>query len=67
MFNEVYGDLTSLMEIKVEAGNSVDTTLKIITIVMIVIIVIIIASVMFISIRTGKGIARQISNGLCCS
>ena len=64
MFNEVYGDLTSLMEIKVEAGNSVDTTLKILTIVMIVIIVIIIASVMFVSIRIGKGIARQISNGL---
>ncbi|MCI9078581.1 MAG: HAMP domain-containing protein [Lachnospiraceae bacterium] len=64
MFSEVYGDLTHLMNIKVEAGNNIDKTLKILTISMIILIVVIIAVVMFVSIKMGKSIARKISNGL---
>ena len=64
LFTEVYGDLTNLMEVNVEAGNSLDTSLKVLTIIMIIVIIIIIASVMVVSIKIGKMIAGQISHGL---
>ncbi len=64
LFTEVYGDLTELMEVNVDKGNSLASSLQILTIVMIILIIIIIAAVMFISIKIGRSIARQMSNAL---
>ena len=64
MFNEIYSDLTNLMEVKVQAGNNVNKTLNIVAVSMIVLIILIIAAVMLTSIKIGKGIASQISSGL---
>jgi len=64
MFNEIYCDLTNLMEVKVQAGNNVNKTLNIVAVSLIVLIILIIAAVMLTSIKIGKGIARQISSGL---
>lgn len=64
LFSEVYGDLTELMEVNVEKGNSLASGLTVLTIVMIVLIIIIIVAVMCISIKIGRSIARQISNAL---
>lgn len=64
LFNEIYGDLTNLMEVNVERGNSLASSLQVLSIIMIIFIVIIIGAVMVVSIRIGRGIAGQISNGL---
>ena len=64
LFTEVYGDLTELMEVNVDKGNDLASALQILTIVIIIIIIIIIAAVMFVSIKIGRSIARQMSNAL---
>ncbi len=64
LFTEVYGDLTELMEVNVDKGNDFASALQILTIVIIIIIIIIIAAVMFVSIKIGRSIARQMSNAL---
>ncbi len=60
MYNEIYTELTRMMDIKVEKGQSVSSLLTIIIIGLTAIIVIIIAIAIFIALSLGKGIANSI-------
>lgn len=64
MYNEVYGELSDLMNVNVTHGNRLSSVLNTVSFVMIIIIILIIAVVMSISIKAGKNIADQISYGL---
>lgn len=63
-FNEIYNALTELMQINVEHGNELDARLHVISIIIIIAAICIILIVMAVSIKFGKGIARQIADGL---
>ncbi|MCM1045495.1 MAG: methyl-accepting chemotaxis protein [Candidatus Gastranaerophilales bacterium] len=61
MFDSIYEELTSIMDVKVERGNSVETTMGIVTLVLIVAIVAVIIVAISFSIRMGANIARGIA------
>lgn len=61
MYNEIYDELTRMMEVKVDKGNSVSSLLTIIIIVLSVIIVVIIVIAIIFALSLGKGIANSIA------
>ena len=61
LFKEIYSELSSMMDIKVDRGNSVSTTMTVVWIVLVLVIALIIIASMFFSIRLGVNIAENIS------
>lgn len=61
LYNEINDELISMMDIKVERGNSVSVTLTAVCIGLAVVIAVIIFIAMFTSIRLGRYIAENIS------
>lgn len=61
MYNEIYDELTQIMDIKVAKGQSVSNGLTIIIIILTVVIIIIIAISIIFAISLGKGIADSIA------
>lgn len=61
MFDEIYNNLSELMDIKVDEGNALSASLRLLDIILIVAIVIIIAVSMTISMRLGISVARGIA------
>lgn len=61
LFKEIYSELSSMMDIKVDRGNSVSTTMTVVWIVLVLVIALIIIASMFFSIRLGANIAENIS------
>lgn len=64
LFDDIYQELTDIMAVKVENGNSVSSSMSVICIILIIVIVMIIAAAMFYSIRMGTNIANGISKPL---
>lgn len=60
-YNDIYGDLTEIMEIKVEKGQSMSNFLSALVIILIVIILIVIIGSILFAISLGKGIANSIA------
>ena len=63
-YNDIYDDLTQIMNIKVEKGQSVSNLLSTIVIILIVIIIVIITGSIIFAISLGKGIADSIATPL---
>ncbi len=63
-YTSIYDKLSELLEVKVEQGNSLATTLMIIEWVLVVAIVLVIAFAMVLSTKIGKQISRSISEPL---
>ena len=61
LYNELYGDMVKLMELKVEGGNAVERTLNIMKVIFLIIIVLIIVIGIIISNKLGVKIARGIA------
>lgn len=61
MYNEIYDDLTQIMEIKVDTGQSFSAGLTAIIIILTVIIIVIITISIIFAISLGKGIADSIA------
>jgi len=61
MFDSIYGELTDIMDIKVERGDGVSTTLSIVSTALAVVIAVIIVLAMIFSIRIGREIADGIA------
>lgn len=61
MFNDIYTQLTDIMDIKVERGNSISAVMTVVCIGLAVAIAIIIVISMILSIRLGRNIADGIS------
>lgn len=61
MFDEIYTELTEIMDVKVDRGNSVSATMTFVCIVLIGVIAVIIVMSMFSSIRLGRNIADNIA------
>lgn len=61
MYNEIYDDLTQIMEIKVDKGQSMSNTLAIIIIILTVTIVIVIAGSIIFALSLGRNIANGIA------
>lgn len=61
MFDEIYGNLAALMEIKVDEGNALSSSLRILSIILILVIIVIIAAAMAISTKLGVNIAKGIA------
>ncbi len=64
MYNDIYNDLTQIMEIKVDKGQSVSNLLTTVVIILIVIIVVIITGSILFALSLGKGIANSIATPL---
>lgn len=64
MYNELYADLTEIMEIKVEKGQAQSTLLTAIVIVLIVVIIIVIVGSIVFALTLGKNIAYSIATPL---
>lgn len=64
MYNDIYNDLTHIMEIKVDKGQSVSNLLTTVVIILIVIIVVIITGSILFALSLGKGIANSIATPL---
>lgn len=64
LFDEIYEELTSIMTVKVDRGNSVSATMTVIEVVLIAAIAAIIIAAMFFSVRMGRNIAGGISKPL---
>ena len=64
LYTEITEDLNSIMDIKVERGDSQSTLLSILCIVLAVLIVVILVVALTISIRMGKTIAQEIADPL---
>lgn len=64
MYNEIYEELTQIMNIKVERGQDVSSLLTMIIIGLTVIIVVIITGSIMFALRLGKGIANGIAEPL---
>jgi len=60
-YNNIYGKLEELLNVKVNQGNSLATTLGIIEVILIVAVIISIAVAMIVSTKIGKKIAKRIS------
>lgn len=61
MFDDIYADLTSIMDVKVERGNSVSTTMTLLCIILAVAIAVTIVIAMLLSRRLGVNIADNIA------
>ena len=61
VYNEIYDQLTQIMDIKVDEGQTVSNVLAIVIIILTVIIVIIIGISIAFAISLGKGIANSIA------
>ena len=61
MYNEIYDDLTQIMDVKVAKGQSVSNNLTMIIIILTVVMIIIIAVSIIFAISLGKGIANSIA------
>jgi len=61
MYNEIYDDLTQIMDVKVAKGQSVSNNLAMIIIILTVVMIIIIAVSIIFAISLGKGIANSIA------
>lgn len=61
MFDEIYENLAALMEIKVDEGNALSNSLKLLSIILIIVIIVIIAAAMFVSMKLGVNIAKGIA------
>lgn len=64
MYNEIYNDLTQIMEIKVDKGQEVSIQLSTLIIILIVIILIVITCSIIFAISLGRGIADSIATPL---
>ncbi|MCM1087217.1 MAG: methyl-accepting chemotaxis protein [Muribaculaceae bacterium] len=64
LFDSIYSQLMSIMDIKVERGNSISSTMMTACIILVIAIVVVIAGSMFYSVRMGKNIAAGISKPL---
>lgn len=64
VFDDVYNALSALMQVNVDKGKSLDSSLNLLSIIMIIAVIFIIAVVMTVSIKFGKNIAKQIADGL---
>lgn len=61
MYNEIYDDLTEIMEIKVDKGQEMSTLLSTVVIILVVVIVVIIVISIVFAISMGRGIADSIA------
>lgn len=61
MYNDIYDDLTQIMEIKVDRGQYMSTLLTTIVIVLIIVIIIIITMSIIFALSLGRGIANGIA------
>lgn len=61
MYNEIYDELTQIMDVKVAKGQSVSNNLTMIIIILTVVMIIIIAVSIIFAISLGKGIANSIA------
>ena len=61
MYNEIYDELTQIMEIKVDKGQEVSSLLTMIVVGLTVIIIVIITASIIFAISLGKGIANSIA------
>lgn len=64
MYNDIYDDLTQIMAIKVDKGQSVSTLLSTVVIILIVVIVVFITLAIVFALSLGKGIANGIATPL---
>ena len=64
LYTEITEDLNSIMDIKVERGDSMSTLLSVLCIVLAVVIAVILVVALTISIRMGKTIAHEIADPL---
>lgn len=64
MYNDIYDDLTQIMEIKVEKGQSMSNLLSTVVIILIVVIVVVIAISITFALSLGRGIANSIATPL---
>ncbi|MDE7271522.1 MAG: methyl-accepting chemotaxis protein [Lachnospiraceae bacterium] len=64
MYNDIYDDLTQIMAVKVEKGQSVSNLLSLLVIALIVVIIIVITCSIIYAISLGKGIADSIATPL---
>lgn len=64
LFEDIYLQLTEIMDVKVNRGNSISNTMTVVCIVLVVLIAAIIVSSIVVSIRLGKNIAAGISKPL---
>lgn len=63
-YNSIYEKLEGLLTVKINEGNSLSTTLRILSIVLAAFIIVVIVSAMLISTKMGKGIAKGIAKPL---
>ena len=61
MYDEIYGNLAALMEVKINEGNSLSNTLKMLSIILILAIVVIIIAAILVSTKLGVNIANGIA------
>ncbi|MDE7340159.1 MAG: MCP four helix bundle domain-containing protein [Lachnospiraceae bacterium] len=61
LFDEIYEELTKIMDVKVERGNSISATMTVVCIGLIAVIAVIIVASVILSIRLGRNIADGIS------
>ena len=61
VYNSIYAKLQGLLDVKVDEGNELSTSLKILSLVLIAVIFIVIVVSMVAATRIGKGIARGIA------
>lgn len=61
MYNEIYDELTQIMDVKVAKGQSVSNNLTMIIIILTVVMIIIIAVSIIFAVNLGKGIANSIA------
>lgn len=61
MYNDIYDDLTQIMDIKVEKGKSMSSLLSAVVIILIVIIIVVITGSIIFAVSLGKGIADSIA------
>ena len=64
MYNEIYDDLTEIMEIKVEKGSSQSNLLSAVVIILIVVIIVVIVISIVFALSLGKNIAYSIATPL---
>lgn len=64
VYNSIYNQLEQLLNVKVNEGNSLSTTLLVVEWILVAVIVAIIVIAMLLSLRIGKSIARRIADPL---
>lgn len=63
-YNEIYDDLTQIMDIKVDRGQSMSTTLSAVVVILTIVIVVVITISILFALSLGKGIADSIAKPL---